>query len=115
VTWTKLSYYFPQQEFCLLMDYLHAGNFEAHASLWRDKKCLRRYDGNPVPIPLAGAKRIIWIVGEDTPIRNALGNRLHVAGPGGIYWTPAEPIEVLGYRFVEREPTPLSSQQAGSP
>jgi len=100
VTWRKLSYYHPRQSFCLLMDQLQTDTFEVHASCWRNAELVQRYDGRPVPVPLAGAERIIWILGEHSSIRRALGSELRSAGEGDIYWTPARPMEVRGYRFV---------------
>lgn len=100
VTWRKLSYYFPEQTFCLLLDELHTDTFRAHASCWRNTELLKRYDGDPVPVPLNGAGRIIWILGKHSSVRHALAGELRKAGDGGIYWTPARAVEVPGYRFV---------------
>jgi hypothetical protein len=100
VSWRKLAYYFPDQTYCLLHDQLHTDIYTVTAACWQGANFLRRYDGAPVQIPLAGARRIIWVLGDDAPAKTALGARLHAAGPGGIYWTAAEPLEVPGYRFV---------------
>jgi hypothetical protein len=100
VTWRKLAYYYPDQTYCLLHDQLHTDIYTVTAACWQGANFLRRYDGAPVRIPLAGASRIIWVLGESSPAKTALGARLQTVGPGGIYWTPAEPMEVPGYRFV---------------
>ncbi len=60
----------------------------------------RRYDGKPVPVPLEGAARIVWILGEHSRVRRALAPELHKAGEGGVYWSPARPFEAAGFRLV---------------
>lgn len=100
VTWRKLAYYFPEQTYCLLHDQLHTDIYTVTAACWQGANFLSRYDGAPVRIPLAGASRVIWVLGEDSPAKAALGPRLQSAGPGGIYWTPAEPMAVPGYQLV---------------
>jgi hypothetical protein len=100
VPWRKLAYYFPNQTYCLLHDQLHTDIYKVTAACWQGEKFLRRFDGSPVPIPLGKARRIIWVLGADSPAKLALGTRLHSAGPGGIFWSPAEPMELPGYRFV---------------
>jgi hypothetical protein len=100
VSWRVLSHYFPKQTFCLMQDLLHTDIYQVTAECWQDSQFLRKHQGSPVPIPLGDARRIIWVVGETSPARVALGDRLQSAGPGGIYWTPAEPMELPGFRFV---------------
>jgi hypothetical protein len=100
VSWRKLAHYYPNQTYCLLHDLLHTDIYQVTAACWRGEQFLQRYDGSPVPIPLRGARRIIWILGDSSPAKVALGDRLRAAGPGGIYVTPAEPMELPGYRFV---------------
>jgi hypothetical protein len=100
VSWRVLAHYFPDQTYCLLHDLTHTDIYQATAACWQGSEFLKRYDGSPVLIPLGDARRIIWVVGEDSPAKNALGKRLQAAGPGGIYWTPAEPMELPGFKFV---------------
>jgi hypothetical protein len=100
VSWRKLAYYYPDQTYCLLHDLLHTDVYQVTAACWQGERFLERFDGAPVTIPLRGARRIIWMLGDNSPAKVALGSRLRPAGPGGIYWTPAEPMELPGYRFV---------------
>jgi hypothetical protein len=100
VSWRVLAHYFPDQTYCLMQDLLHTDIYQVTAECWQGSKFLRKHQGSPVPIPLGDASRIIWVVGDTSPARIALKDRLHSAGPGGIYWTPAEPMELPGFRFV---------------
>lgn len=100
VSWRKLAHYFPDQTFCLLHDLTHTDIYQVTAACWKGSEFQKRYDGSPVLIPLGDARRIIWVVGNDSPAKKSLGKKLQAAGPGEIYTTPAEPMELPGFRFV---------------
>jgi hypothetical protein len=99
VTWRKLAYYFPKRTFCVLMDELHTDIYRPEAWLWRDDRLLQRYEGDPVTVPLGGTRRIVWILGERSPLLKVLKPRLQ-GGEAGIYWSSAGPMDLPGYRFV---------------
>lgn len=102
VTWRTLSYYFPKQTFCLLLDDASTGN-RPHAALWRGLELQERiFDQagatSPV-IPLADSEFLMWVLGPTSPVRSATAHRLDPRADG-LYRSRAQPLDVPGYRIV---------------
>jgi hypothetical protein len=99
LTWRTLSYYFPDQTFCLLLDDPSTGN-RPHAALWRHLQLQERIFGDPPAIPLSDARQIVWVLGPWSPVRAAAAYRLEQRAEG-LYRSPATPMELPGYRIVQ--------------
>jgi hypothetical protein len=102
VTWRTLSYYFPNQTFCLLLDDTSTGN-RRHAALWRGLELQERiFDQtgatSPV-IPLADSQYLLWVLGPTSPVRSAAAHRLDPRADG-LYRSHALPLDIPGYRIV---------------
>lgn len=98
LAWRKLSYYEPQLPLLLLLDLNETGNLP-HAALWRNLRLEKRWTGTPVEVPLGSAERILWVLGEHSPIPKQMGGRLLPVGPW-VFLSDAAPLELAGYRFV---------------
>jgi hypothetical protein len=98
VTWRVLSYYYPAQTFCLLLDDPSTGN-RPHAALWRGLRLEDRILSDRPAVSYADAQQILWILGPTSPIRAAVAYRLEGRAEG-LYRSHAEPFELPGYRIV---------------
>ncbi len=102
ITWRTLSYYYPDQTFCLLLDDPSTGN-RPHASLWRHLELQERIvgqpDGQPPLIPLGDNQQLIWVLGPTSPVRSAIAHLLDPRADG-LYRSHAVPIDIPGYRLV---------------
>jgi hypothetical protein len=98
LTWRTLSYYFPNQTLCLLLDDPSTGN-RPHAALWRNLELQERIAGPTPVIPLADAEQLLWVLGPSSPVRVSIAYRLEPRAEG-LYRSPAVPLDLPGYRIV---------------